>query len=527
MLVLTVTLLLSSPQKTVNKESYKSVAVSKADNTRTKKVTSSSSVLAKRFLRVCQAEVPPISLDTIYFLDKQWEITFNIFDRLFKWNDKGELVNSVALKTDQKDDNTYIITIRDDITFHNGEKLDASAVKFSIDRLTDPYHKTTGYDLFKSIRHVTVIDPYKVRIETHQPDYLLLRKLSAVQLIPPQYFKKVGAKAFGKHPIGSAGFKFHKWKQNGQIELVRNDQYWGEKPHLEKLIFMFIPTNKLSKKEQLQALLEGKIDLVTELPGIHSLRVQKNPKTKVIKVTNQPKVYKMQLNSLKKPFDNKEIRKAVNIALNRDMLIRVLANGNGRKIAVNTLPIQFGHKSSLKPYKYDPQEARELMEKAGYDTLTIKIAATNTTELVAEAIKKDLEKIGINSTLTIMTKKQLAASLAEPKIKKNGIWPYDMAIYSGVDYFLHVGYLYGSSVYSKGYWSTTNSEEVDRVFEELQVTLDKIKQKQLCHKLEQLAYDNYWYTPIFQVISTYGADKSLSLNHNSIPILDLSRAEFE
>lgn len=481
----------------------------------------------KSVIRVCQGETPPETLDPISFDNKVDEITFHIFDRMVKWNSKGQIVLDLANSIKFINNRTYQFKLRQGIYFHNGEVFDAKSVKFSIERIIDPKTQSPGYSLLKSISRVDIIDPYTVNIVTLKPDYLFIRKLSLVQILPYNYFNKLGAERFGKYPVGTGAYKFEKRLDNSII-LTKNDNYWRkDKPKIKTVIFKFIATNKLSRKEQLEALFSGEVDLLTELPGIYSLKVSKNPTTKVIKMPNQSKVHKMLFNSLKEPFSDIRIRRAVNLALNRDILIKVLAKGNGRKIATNSVKLEFGHNPSLEPYPYNLQKARALIKEAGYTNIHIKIAVTEETALIAQAVKKDLERLNFTSDIDVMTISEMAKTLANSKLNKSAKWDYDLTIYSGVDPFMHVGFLYGLALYSQGSWSLTKNNEVDRIYEKLKTTLNDQEQLKLCYKLEELSYNNYWYTPVFQVVGTYGTAKDLQLPSSVTSFVDLTHAYFK
>lgn len=483
----------------------------------------------KNIVRVCQGETSPKSLDPVSFDNKVDEITFHIFDRLVKWDDKGQIIPDLAENWVQLSNTSFQFKLRKGIKFHNGEPFSANSVKFTIERLINPKTRSPGYSLLKSINEVRIIDPYTVIINTLKPDYLFIRKLSLVQIIPESYFKKVGAVNFGKKPIGTGAYKFKEWDIDNSIVLNKNDNYWvADKPIIKTVVFKFIKVDKLSRKEQLDALFRGEVDLITELPGIHSLKVSKNTDTKIIKFPQSAKVHKMLFNCYKKPFSDIKIRKAVNVALNRDILIKVLAKGNGRKISTNSVQYEFGHDPKLKPYPYDLEEAKKLIESSGYNDIHIKIAVTDETKLIAQAVKKDLERINIQSDYDVMTVSRMAKALSSSKSDKNlSGWDYDLTIYSGIDPFLHVGFLYGLALYSQGPFSTTNSKAVDKIYEKLIVTLDKAQQQKLCYDLENLSYLNYSYTPVFQVIDTYGAAKDLQLNNTATSFVDLSTAYFK
>ncbi|MGD9581851.1 MAG: ABC transporter substrate-binding protein [Vampirovibrionia bacterium] len=482
----------------------------------------------KSVIRVCQKDTAPESLDPIYFDNKLDEITFHIFDRLVKWDQQGNIVPGLAENWKQIDNKTIQFKLRKNVLFHNGETFDANDVKFSIERLIDPKTKSPGYHLLKSINKVKIIDPYTINIVTSNPDYLFLRKLTLVQILPETYFKNSGAIKFGQNPIGTGAYKFEKWDKDKSIILKKNHNYWlKDRPIIETLVFKFIKEDDVTRKKQLDALFNGDIDLITELPGIYSLKVQKYEDTKVIKMTNQAKVHKMLFNTLREPFSNIDIRKAVNLALNRDVLIKVLAKGNGRNIATNSTKLEFGHNPNLEPYTYDPVEAKYLIKNSGLKDIHIKIAVTEESELIAQAIQKDLERVDIKAEYKVMTIREMAKELFNSKTDpKNNKWDYDLTIYTGVDPFMHVGFLYGMAVYSQGSWSKVNNKEVDKLYEQLETTLDENKQNEICQKLEEISYNNYWYTPIFQVINTYGATKNLQLKNSATTFIDLTEAYY-
>lgn len=505
-----------TPQNTTNNGAIKNIIVNKKPTINKK----------KSVIRVCQRDTAPESLDPIYFDNKLDEITFHIFDRLVKWDKEGKIIPGLAESWKQINNKTIQFKLRKNIKFHNGETLDANDVEFSIKRLIDPKTGSPGYHILKSINKVEIIDPYTINIITSKPDYLFLRKLTLVQILPDQYFKKVGANHFGQNPVGTGAYKFKKWDKDGSIILTKNENYWiKNKPIIKTLVFKFIKENDVTRKKQLEALINGEVDLITELPGIYSLKVQKFKDTKVIKMTNQAKVHKMLFNTLHEPFSNIKIRKAVNLALNRDILIKVLAKGNGRNIATNSVKLEFGHNPNLEPYKYDPVEAKQLIKSSGLKDINIKIAVTEETQLIAQAIKKDLERIGIKADYKVMTIREMAKELFTSKSDPTK-WNYDLTIYTGVDPFMHVGFLYGMAVYSQGSWSKIKNKEADELYEELETTLDETKQFEICQRLEELSYNNYWYTPVFQVINTYGATKDLQLKNSATTFIDLTEAYY-
>lgn len=476
----------------------------------------------KSLIRICPNTRVPKTLDPAPFVNKQ--ISYLLFDSLVKWDNKGKIVNSIASQIKRLDPTTLEITLKENIHFHNGEPLKADSVKFSIERLLDKKNNSPLYSLLNSISRIELIDDYKLKIYTKKPDYALVQKLAYVHIIPADYFKQVGETNFGKHPVGSGLYKFYLWDKEGTLTLKRNNSYWQPaRPVIETVMFQFIT----GKKEQLQALIDGKVDVLLELQGVYTLQVQKHPHTKVIKLLNPPLVYRMKLNPQKEPFSDLNLRKAVNLAVNRNLLIKLFEKGNGRKIATNSIDIDLGHNAALKPYPYDPSLAKKLVEESGKKDLQINIAATDYARPIAMAIKKDIEKIGIKAQCTIMSANEMTKEFMAHSKNKTVPWKYDMAIFASKNPLFHAGIIYEEGLCSSGAWSLTINKDVDALCDQLKASIEEEQQVVICNKLEELAYENYWYTPIFQIKSTYGAAKDLNIKIPNSTYIDIASAYYD
>lgn len=476
-------------------------------------------------LRICPNTGVPKTLDPAPFVNKQ--IIYLIFDSPVKWDSSGKIINSIAANIKMLDLKTMEMTLVKGITFHNGEPLKANSVKFSIERLKKEKSNSPLSSLFDSIRRIDIINDYKIVIHTKNPDYALIQKLAYVSIIPEGYFNRVGAKYFGKHPVGSGLYSFYQWNKDGSIILKRNNNYkLLKKPQIETVIFKFI-TGKNSKKEQVAALVNRDIDLLLELQGLYTLLVQQNPNTKVIKLLNPPLVYRMKLNPEKKPFSDLKMREAVNLAINRDLIIKIMEKGNGRKIATNSIDIDFGHNPKLKPYPYNPGKAKKLVKEYSNKPITIKIAATEYAKPIVMAISKDLENIGMKPQYDIMTPAEMTKEFINHSKNKSIPWKYDMAIFASKNTLFHAGIIYEEGLCSSGAWSLTKDKNVDKLCNELIKATKESQQIEICHKLEKLSYDNYWYTPIFQIISSYGAAKDLNIKIPLSTYVDLTTAHYK
>jgi peptide/nickel transport system substrate-binding protein len=137
------------------------------------------------------------------------ELLHNIFEPLVTTSPDHEIEPCLAAKWERRDETTFRFELRRGVRFHNGERFDAGAVRFSLERASKAYGGTAWFPRLES---VVVVDPYTVDVKLFEPDSLFLYRLSNIGLIAaPLEFRRVGAGEFGHHPVGTGAFKFVSW----------------------------------------------------------------------------------------------------------------------------------------------------------------------------------------------------------------------------------------------------------------------------------------------------------------------------
>ncbi len=314
-----------------------------------------SPVLAGPSLVVCDGAEEPATLDPQReFTEKNHTIVQQIYDGLVRFSPSGTIEPALATSWKRLDALRTRFELRDGVKFHNGEPFNAEAVKFTIERYLDPKTGFPAVSFLNSIDRVEIVDPHTVDIITKYPDGLLLNRLAAfVLIVPPQYLREKGEDALQRHPVGTGAFRFEEWTPDTHIKLVANHDYWAEGlPHLETLTFRFAPFEK-----QVELLLAGKVDLVTELPGTLTTKVEQAKNARVIK-KNTFWTVGATMRTSDGPLSDVRVRRALNLAIDREALIRFDVRGNGSILASLTMPGQEGHNPDLKPYEYDPGKAQ-------------------------------------------------------------------------------------------------------------------------------------------------------------------------
>ena len=311
---------------------------------------------------------------------QNWSMIKSLFDGLMDYKPgTTDLVPDLAESYEVAPDGlSYTFKLRKGVKFHNGRELTADDVKWSIDRAVQPETQSPGQGFFnmiagfadvtsgkaKELSGIEVVDPYTARFTLSHPDatFLHVMALNFGFAVPKEEVEKYG-QDFGKHPVGTGAYKMTEWTLGQRVVFERNpDHYKKGLPKLDKITFEI-------GQEPLVALLRlerGEVDILGDgIPPAKFLEVMNDPSLKknVVKGGQLHTGY-VTMNVKLKPFDNKLVRQAVNHAINKDRVIKII---NGRAVPANQPlpPAMPGYDPDYKGYAYDPAKAKALLAEAG------------------------------------------------------------------------------------------------------------------------------------------------------------------
>ena len=365
---------------------------------------------------------------------QNWSIIKSLFDGLMDYKPGTmDLVPDLAESYEiSPDGQTYTFKVRSGVKFHNGRELTAEDIKYSIDRVLDPATQSPGAGFFGSIASIEVPDPHTIVFKLSRPDatFLHVMAINFAHAVPKEEVAKYGAD-FGKHPVGTGAFKMAEWTLGQRLVLERNADYF--KPGVPKLDRIEFEVGQ----EPLVALLRlqrGEVDILGDgVPPAKFLEVKNSPEWGDNIITGgQLHTGYVTMNVNVPPFDKKEVRQAVNHAINKDRIVRII---NGRAVPANQPlpPSMPGYAKDYQGYAYDPAKAKELLQAAGVgDGFETVLYATNTdpNPRIAQAIQQDLAAVGIKAELRTLAQANVIAAGGE----KQGapmIWSGGMALDRG------------------------------------------------------------------------------------------------
>lgn len=346
-----------------------------------------------------------------------FKVTKNIFETLLEFEDEGTAVEpGLAKEWDVSDDGLeYTFELEEGITFHDGTDFNADAVVANFERWADgdeemfPYYSTMfggfGDDEEHVIESVEAADDYTVEITLKRPQAPFLKNIAMdmFAISSPAAIEEHGDDDYESNPVGTGPFKFVEWKRNDSITIEKNEDYWQEGlPKLDKVVFESIPDNAA----RLNALTAGEIDLADGINPSDGEQIEGNADLQLFERPSMNVGY-LGLTVTREPFDKKEVRQAMNHAINKEEIIDAFFEGRA-DIAVNPIPESIeGYNEDIEGYDYDPEKAKELLKEAGLeDGFDMELWAMPVPrpympdgEKVAEVIQKNLADVGITAEI--------------------------------------------------------------------------------------------------------------------------------
>ena len=304
-----------------------------------------------------------VSLDPVNTTDgESLRVTRQIFDGLLDFApETTDVIPALATEIPEPEDGgrAYTFKLRDGVKFHDGAEFNAEAVKFNFDRWRDsknPYHtggggqsenfayyvgQFGGFDDDSIITGVDVVDEYTVRINLKEPQGPFLKNvaMSPFGMASPKAIKE-DVEEFWQNPVGTGPFKFVEWNRGSTVELEANEDWWGSDlpeseggggPEVKKVSIRSIPDNT----SRVAALTGG------ELSAADGLTPDDVPTVKQsgLKVEFRPPltIGYLAMNNQKEPFNDVNVRRAINIAIDMDAIVQAFFGDTG-EVATTYMP---------------------------------------------------------------------------------------------------------------------------------------------------------------------------------------------
>lgn len=324
----------------------------------------------------------------------------NIFEGLVALTPGMELRPQLAEKWECPDEQTWIFKIRQGIGFHDGTRLTAEDVVYSIERASK--HPSSVFrGNFTMVKAVEAVDGNTIRISTNRPCPTLLNKLIDVSIVPRAAMERFGDEGFSRSPVGTGPYRLASFPQGGPIILERWKDYWGDKPTVERMII-----KSWLDIDSVTAMLDsGQVDIVTQInePQARALIPSSRAGFQVIRHPGLLMRY-LGINCRNPVLEDKRVRRALALSVDREAIVDRAYGGYA--IPANQLVTagRFGFNPKLPRLDYDTLQARRLIAEAGYPHgLDLTLALPSTSDL-GVLLQKQMGASGIRLSLKPMNR---------------------------------------------------------------------------------------------------------------------------
>ncbi|MEW8956151.1 glutathione ABC transporter substrate-binding protein [Clostridium sp.] len=402
-------------------------------------------------------------------------VSKQIYDRLVEQTEEMEIVPGLAKEWKQLDNLTWEFKLREGVKFHNGETLKASDVVFSLNRMKNAKSVSS---IISSVDTITATDDSTVIIKTKEPFAPLLAHLShtAASILNEKAVEEAGEN-YGQHPVGTGAYKFASWDAGSQINLEKNEDYFGEKGKMPKIVFRNVKegTNRTIGLET------GEIDIAYDIEPVDTKSVREHKQLQLIEEESLSYTH-ITMNNKKEPFNDPRVRKAINYAVDKDALIDAILYGSGVKANAPIGKNVFGYTDKAVNYDYDLEKAKELLKEAGLENGFKTSIWTNDNPVrvqIAQIIQANLKDVGIDAEIISLEWGTFLERTARGEHDMSiGGWT---TVTGDADYALYP--LYHSSQHGgAGNRDFYSNKEVDKLLEDAKKSIDPVERKDLYEK---------------------------------------------
>jgi len=425
----------------------------------------------------------------------------NIYATMVKFDDNYKVVPYVAESWEISPDGlSYTFKLRDDVYFHDGKKMTAQDVAYTLKRAKE-FPASSYY--IESVNEITAIDDLTVQLTLLKPYPALMNMLceAAMGIVNEETVTAMGDQ-FALTPVGSGPYKVIEWVPGEKIVYEAFDKFFLGEPPIKNVIAKFIP----DPSTRLIALENGEIDLTDDMATNNFQAVEQNESLAFSK-TPSSKYWYMGFNNQNDIFKNQKFRQAINTAINKEAVIQIAFDGTAVPAACTIAEVANGYPKNITGYTYDVEKAKQLLAESGVSVTTFELMVKDATaKKIAEAIQADLNAIGITANINMVESGGYYDAIAKGSHQAwIGSWADSLMDADAV-----VGFRYLSSMAGDpGNYDWIKDDKLDNLITTGRQESDPAKRQAIYDELFQYVSDQAFETPLLYGQQTVSYNKDL------------------
>ncbi|AWO93273.1 MULTISPECIES: peptide ABC transporter substrate-binding protein [Bradyrhizobium] len=460
-------------------------------------------------------------------------VHFSVFDALFRIDPQGVIQPNLAVEVpDQKnggiseDGLKWRIRLRDDVRWHDGTPFSAEDVKFTLELITNPNFRswrTAGHAL---VRDITVISPTEISWRMEEPFAPYLSFLTETFIVPKHILEKEANPnnaAFNQAPVGTGPFKWGQRVPGDHLELVANPNYFGEGPHIERLVFKYIPDLTVLYTQ----FKSGDVDLVGQpyITPDHYGEAKTLP-NRVVTLVPRTSFESFYLNLERPQFKELAVREALYAAIDKEAIIQGLYYGVPTPTETFMPRQSFFFNANLPLHQFDVNRAGKILDQAGWakgaDGIRakngVRLSFTNSTtsgdplrEQVQQFLQQTFAQLGV----------EMKISNLPAAVMWGEFWTQSRfdSVIVGSSYLIGAdpdvtNRLHSRSIAVKGGRGSNNAQytnpEVDALLDKGARTFDPEARRAIYSRVQELVRRDLPFLPLYQSNAVEGLKKGIN-----------------
>ncbi len=451
------------------------------------------------------------------------EINLLLFAGLTSHDGEDQVVPGLAKEWDfDADTNTYHFTLRDGLTFHDGEPLTAEDVKFTIEAIQNPDNASENASNFEDVEEVTAVDDTHVDIKLSAPNEAMPDYLT-IGILPKHILEgqDMTTSDFNQNPVGAGPYKLVSWDMGQSIVMEKFDNYWQGEPKIDRVVFRIVEDYN-ARALQLKS---GELNFAQITPKTES-RFEGDEGFEVYEMTTAD--YRGIMYNFNNPLfkEHRELPAALSRAIDRQAIIDSVLLGHGQ-VAYSPLQKNEYNEEDVEKYDYDPAKAVAALEESGWEKNADGVYEKDgqPLEFVINCMQGDQVRIDM-ANLCAQYLNEIGAKVTVESPAEID-WEYQAAFLIGwgspFDADDHSYKIFGTDQAAN--YSYYSNEEVDRALKAARETSDKAQRKVLYSDFQKAMAKDPAYTFIAYVDAIYagasnikGVTKDTILGHHGVGI---------
>ena len=458
------------------------------------------------------------------------KISVHVFDRLVDQDAQQRAVPGLASAWKAIDSTTWEFTLRRDALFHDGQPFEAEDVAATLRRVPWVPNSPNSFVTYtRAITETVLVDAHTVRFRTGTPYPLLPVDLSSVNITSRRH-ERASTADFntGVAAIGTGPFRFVEYLPGDRINLVRNDAYWGEKPHWARARLRIITASP----SRVAALLAGDVQAIDDVPPNDATKLAANPTVALLRGKSNSVLF-LHMDQFREqtplvtdktgaplpsnPFKDRRVRLAISKAINRAALVERVMEGMATPAASLLADGFFGSSPRLKPEPYDPEGARRLLAEAGYPngfavTINGPIGRYVNDNLVLLAIAPMLVRAGIDTKVVVQPWAPFIAAASAPGYAYTMLLIGNSATTGEASFGLRVQFATVDMQRGMGGSNRArySNPRVDSLIDQAMATIDDARREALLQEISEIAIGDQAVVPLFHADNLFAVRRGLA-----------------